>query len=339
MAECSGRNKGSKLCPNHTKKELTFCCETCGGFPICNTCACTDHRGHVFNEIDVEVQLKYNILQDFSSETGSKTIPNMENNVKTVNIEVNQIESSLISEMKNVDVRVNLLKHRLDERRSTIIDGIKEIIKVNRNRAVCFNTLSSNVVKVLTKLVKESKQATKSDNDLLILDSYKELAALEIEIPELGQLKTGHFKPGHDKSINASMGLFKEEIHDLLLLATDIHVTASSKRNELLSSPTKTRILQEPSITSVTNLSFEPYSISRTQNGNLWMCEQNSPYLHVNGQKKKTKLDCSLSDITISPDSDEMYGIVAHSNIIIWIDRGNRRTKELFVIEGITLIT
>ena len=164
------REKGAKYCLNHLKEEVTFLCETCKVL-ICNKCITTAaHRGHTLVDLDTAVQTGYNKLQDFNSNTLNVTIPDIEDKAEKANAIFQAVEKEIFSRIKLSQDQGLYLKTLVDAYMTSTQNEYKEMLTVYQKKHKMYQLESRDALKKLDNFMKENTSASKSDNNVLIID-------------------------------------------------------------------------------------------------------------------------------------------------------------------------
>ena len=178
------RNKGVKLCIDHPKEELLLVCKDCDETLVCINCISTKHCGHKVVAIQLLVQEKFNFLQDLNTETKETKIPRLSKIVKDAEITVKELQQGIQLHIKEAEDHGEYLKELIDESTAETVSELKQIKKKILKEFDKFKSESANVIEKLKSLTKESKEATQSDNNVLILDvTCKEISSLTLQDP------------------------------------------------------------------------------------------------------------------------------------------------------------
>lgn len=244
---------GNKFCLNHLKEEVQFMCENCKE-KACNTCVSTIHKGHNLIGINLIVQEKYNRLQDINTDIREIKIPRIRGKLQAAETKVKDTLKKIRSNIETVEEHGQHLKERIDKSTGEIVSELIDLEQKITNQLDEFKYDSESVINRLEELIAQSKNATKSDNNILVVDVEEHLSSQTIQEPEF-ELKysPGRYLQGSnpDSDIKAALGTI---VYEQL--------------------PTEKVV--EPVISNFLDLSLEPDSVLCTLRGDLWICGSES---------------------------------------------------------------
>ena len=212
MAGRNIRQKGQKHCGDHPGEELLFVCVDCKDKPlVCKIDISTTHSGHKFVAISLLVQEKYNSLQDLSTDTRDIKIPKVKSKLQAADATVKEITSKIQTQIQNVEDHGEYLKELINISTAETVSELKKISLKITKEFKKLESESDDLIRKLENLMKESHEATKTDNDILLLDVEKEISNRSANIKELEftpEYKIPTFVSEHDVGsyIKAALG-------------------------------------------------------------------------------------------------------------------------------------
>ena len=310
--------KGNKFCLNHMKEKIKFLCEDCKQ-KICITCASTLHKGHNLIGIKLLAQQKLNKMQDLNNDIQKNKIPRVKNTLQAAEQSVEKMYHEINVNIKTVVTQGEHLKELVDKSTAKTVFEL-EFIKIKIiKQLIQFKADSETAIKRLEDLMKESTEVRKSDNNVLIVDVEEHMSKITINEPQfVCDLATVKFVPGSDPKakINAALGTIDyEQLQPVI--------------------PTQKLTFTKTVISKLQDLSIEPWSIQRTQQGKLWISEYNSTVLNrINNDGSKTTLtlDTPIKDICVGPVTDQLH-CIPYSDTdtsIRTVDTKSGKTTKLF---------
>ena len=168
------RPKGQTFCDNHPKEELTFICFDCNEILVCNSCIYKQHRRHDVVPISAIVNDVFPKLKESNTEISECKIPQIKSSVEDADAEVKKIYKELDVHIKNAEERGEFLKYLIDKSTSEIVLSLRSITEKLSKQFEKFKTDSNTLMKKLEDILKENTAATKSENNVLIIDVERE---------------------------------------------------------------------------------------------------------------------------------------------------------------------
>ena len=222
MASKFVRCTGDKRCPYHLKNELTFFCETCG-FLICNKCIASQaHRGHKLIDLGTVVEEKYIDLQDLNSEITRYTIPEIEENTKTADEDFDETVKVIHTRIEAIDKQEEYLKSLVEIYALSSRNKYKADMKEYQEYHDQYKYRMSLDRKSLENIVKENTEATKSDNNILIIDLANDTRR-KVNVQKYQKPSVPNFIPGSEPEnvLQTAFGSIEETIKDDFLTPDD----------------------------------------------------------------------------------------------------------------------
>ena len=288
------RVKGNKLCLDHPKEELLLLCKDCNEKLVCMNCISTTHSGHNVVAIHLLEQGKFNHLQDLNTETRETKIPRISKNVEIANSNVKELQQIIQIEIKKVEDHGEYLKELVNKSTAETVSDLKEIERKILEQFKKFKLESSLAIEQLEELMKQSKEATQSDNNVLIMDVTKEFSSLTVQEPKLDCICTSvGFTKGSD---------------------AESHIKAAFGKLQLEGKQDILKLTEKPAVSEHRSLPSHMRSIERTKQGTYWFCEYNKPYLYKmedNGPLRKMDIDVKVRDISTHPLNGQLYCIAS----------------------------
>ena len=303
--------RGNKFCFNHLKEEVKFICEDCNE-KACDSCVSSIHKGHNLIGIKLIVQDKYKQLQDRITEIQESKIPRIKKIFLTAESKVKKITNGIRTNIKNAEDHGQYLKELIDKSTSEIVSELKELEQKITYQLDMFKSECDSNTKCLQDLISESKDARKSNNDVLIVDVEEYMSTLIIQDPTF--------------EYNFTPATFVKGLIDIKEALGTIVYEDSPHPVAPISD-----ILADPLISKFMDLSDVPISILTTRQGILWIITDGSSELRridINGTQKKLKLD--VHPHCICCYDDQLYTTSTGDNIIRAVDTNTGKTTELF---------
>ena len=304
---------GYKLCSNHLKENIEFMCEDCKE-KICITCASTTHKGHSLIGIKLLVKEKYNRLQDLAKEVQETKIPKIKENLHHAEETVKDIQKGIHSQIEKVIDNGKELKALIDKSTASNVSELKEYEKEVTQKLDKFIAESESAIKEWEDFLKESADAAKSDNNVLIIDVENNLSARTVKEPE--------FKLNY-----IPVQFVKESTREFFLIG---------ELGKLVYEATQTtgmRISTNPSIDKFVGLHMEPMSIHKSGKRSYFISEYKSANLIIvgtNGSQKKLAVDTPMTDFCIDPVTNQLYCVPLNKSNISSVDVSTGETTKLF---------
>lgn len=327
------REKGCKLCIHHIKQEITFLCEDCDE-TICDMCVSSCHQRHLITPIALVAQSKFNFIQDFNNQVKSDIIPKINDEMKTAQDAVLNMERTATRSTVEVNEQRRLLHAKIDIIADQIISKMNSLVQIGSKTFDKFRLNSEKSMQKYEVLMKTNSTALKSHNNVPLIDIAKELACLKLDIPAIGTSPEIQFVKGIDTDnlLRTAFGSITE--------VEEILKQTSSNTHPMDPNVLPARFQQhlyDPKLIRNINLKFYPSSMAVTQDGTLWMLQEGTSIMHAmkeHGEMKELQLDSHIRDFTIHPETDILYCIDNDSNYIKTIDRNSGKTKPVCVVEG-----
>ena len=171
------RRKGDKFCTGHPNEELQLICIDCNEQLVCIHCISTTHNGHTFVAISLFVKEKFKYLQDLTTETKKSKIPTLLKTVEDADTTVKELKQEIQIHMKKSEDHGEFLKELIDKSKAETVNDLKELENKITKQFATFKSDTYNRIKQLEELMKESREVTKTDDNVLILDVVKELSS------------------------------------------------------------------------------------------------------------------------------------------------------------------
>ena len=332
LPQINFRQRGNKLCIDHVNDELQFVCKDCNETLVCSACISTTHSGHKVVAIRLIVQEKFNRLQDLNTAIQDTKIPQILKKIETAENETKEAKQGIRFLKKNVIDHGNYLKELIEISTTETVSELSDIENKITRDFEQFKRDSEICIKLLEELMKESRKATQSDNNILIVDVEQHSRTIEEPKFELRTPKLTFMKGSEAEShIKAATG--NVEIEE------SRHHKPSSHQTTKSSNTSNLKLIQSPVISTLTDhLKFYPRSIVRTSRGDVWMCGADNPRVHIldgNQSVKTVKLDVDIRDISIHPVTDQLYCISVYCGdyTVRTVNIHNRKTTKLFSIK------
>ena len=311
--------KGNKFCLNHLTEKVKFVCEDCKQ-KICNTCVSTTHKGHNLIGIKLLAQQKYEKLQDLNTDIQKNKIPRVRSKLQAAEQSVNKIKQGINTNINTAVTQGEHLKELIDISTAETVSELEAVKAKITQQLDQFEADSEAVIKRLEDLMKESTEATKSDNNILIVDVEEQISTQTIIEPEfVCDFASMEFVKGPDPETNIRTALGT-------IVCGQLPPVVQSKK------PT------EPFIFDSLELPISPQSIQRTQQGTLWICEYNTKLLtkiNTDGSKKTLTLDTCIKDICVDPVTDQIYCAPFDDKSIRTLDTQSGKTAKLFTTSSV----
>ena len=183
------RKRGDKFCIEHPKDELILLCKDCNETLVCTTCISSTHSGHKVVAIRLIIQEKFTHLKDLTTEIQSTKIPQIETNIKQADEAMKQTQLNLQDQIKKIEDHGKYLKELIVKSTTETVSHFKDIERKITKQFETFKSNSENTIKQLKDLIQESKEATKSSNDVLIIDTIEQAKAVSEHTPLLENIK------------------------------------------------------------------------------------------------------------------------------------------------------
>ena len=218
MASSNEREKGYKFCLDHLKEELTLMCLTCK-VPLCIECITSKlHKGHDYESIKKHVQVKYTELQRFKTKASTQLIPDINQKAKAADEDFEIVSDIIQTRIQNARDQGSYLKALIDDQVSSTeieYNSILTSFRIDHNN---YKSESGNALKTINTLLEESTAATKSDNNLLLIDVVNDVASRNFNIkkyakPEVPTFITGSDPQKHIQAVFGSVDKVKEFQH------------------------------------------------------------------------------------------------------------------------------
>ena len=215
-----------------------------------------------------------------------------------------------------------------------IIDDLADqtVSQLSKLRTECidsftkFKAESNRSLKKLEELMKSNRQVTKSDSNVLIVDTAKELADMKLDIPKFGNLPEFKLALGSrsdaDRLLKRAFGC----ITDTTRIPDQQHRNHDLRFRQLLG---------DPVLINTRQLLFIPRSIAVTRDGNVWLHPYGSTSLHYIDQRNthdKLEINEYVHDISVHTHTDILYCLLDNQRIVT-VDRKTANFTELFVAE------
>ena len=303
------RMKGDKLCVDHPTEELLLVCNDCQETLVCMSCISTTHSGHKVVAIHLLIKEKFNFLQDFRTEAKDTKIPKISKRLQEADSAVKHFIQGIQQHITKVEDRGEYLKQLIDKSTYETIYKLEEIKNKIANLFEKFEHNSTKAIKLLEGLMQESREATQSDSDVLLLDVAEEFRSLSIQEPQFEFIYNPmKFIEGSDAQshINAALGILVtlSEIPDVITLVN----TLSSIR-----------------------------TVTQTKCGTLWFCQDDESILYKMDKKEpleKLTTDVNIKDISTHPLNDQLYCISRQDNSLRKLDTRTMKTTKLFIADN-----
>ena len=297
--------KGNKFCLNHLKENVNFLCEDCKQ-KICNTCVSTTHKGHNLIDIKLLAQQKYSKLQDLNTDIHKNKIPRVRSKLQAAEQSVKKIKQGINSNITAAETQGEHLKGLIDKFTVETVSELEAIKTKITKQLDQFRADSENVIKRLEELMKESTEATKSDDNILIVDVEEQFSSLKIKEPEFVCDYPVKFIQGPDPETNIETAL------GTIVYVPPPHV-----------------------ISKMMDLSILPQTIQQPHQDTLYISEFRGNKLAIIDKDRSTKiltLDTPLYDICLDPVSGQLYCAPdCHTGPSIrTVDTTSGKTTELF---------
>ena len=205
--------KGNKFCMDHLKDEITFMCTTCG-IPLCNECIASNlHKGHEFESIKKHAQGKYTKLQDFKTKAQSKIVPDINQKVKSADRDFDEVEEIIEFRIENAKHQGTYLKELIDDQVSSTEAEFKDLLDTYRGQHTKYKFETGDSLETLVKLISECTEATRSDNDHLLIDVANYAASRNFSISTYEKPRVPNYIRGSEplKHIQTAFGFIEKE--------------------------------------------------------------------------------------------------------------------------------
>ena len=311
LTQINFRMKGEKFCVDHPNEQLLLVCKDCQEKLVCMSCISTTHSRHEVVAIHLLKEEKFKYLLDFRTEAKETKIPRISERVQEADSVVKHSIQGIQQQITKVEDRGKYLKELIDETTAKTVSELKKIEMKILKEFETFKSDSEKATKQLEELIQESREATQSDSDVLLLDVAEEFRALSIQEPQFEFINNPvKFIEGSDSQshINAAMGMF---------------VNVSEIPN--------------PSVTKLVKTSFSIRTVTQTKCGTLWFCQDDEPFLYEMDNKglqnviPKLKTQVKIKDIAFHPLNDQLYCISPQDNSVHKFD-----TKAMAFIKMFT---
>ena len=327
LPQMNFRLKGNKLCIDHANDELLFMCKDCDETLVCSTCISTSHIGHKVIAIRIILQEKFNKLQDLNTAIQDIKIPHMQRKIETTENEVKEAKKGIRVLKKNVIDHGLYLKELIDISTSETVSELEDTENKITKEFDQFKLDCERWINRLEGLLKESKQATQSDNNILIIDVEKDLTSLTTAEPEFEvEYPKCIFIQGSEAEtyIKAAFGNVEIEKHrDRRALGHQ--ATGPSEQSSL-------KLMEAPELLStLTDLEFIPETIVTSSNGKVWMCGCNITNIYTL-DVKAVNVNVPVFDISIHPVTDELYFLSVWDNSVRTVNTLNSNITTLFTM-------
>ena len=306
--------RGNKFCFNLLKEEVRFMCEDCNE-KACDSCVSSKHKGHNLVGIKQLVREKFKKIHDWNTVIRETRIPKIKKELQAVTINVKKKTDGIRKSIKNAEEHGTYLKKMIDESTAETVNELKDLETKITNKLDSFKSECDDVTKRLEDLMKESKEATKSDNDVLIVDTEEHMASLTIDEPvfECNYTSATFIKGSMD--IKEALGTIVYE---------ESHIA-----------PT-TDMLKKPVMSKLLDLSYMPMTIQRTRQGTLWILHTNVKELmslDKHGSTETLSLDNIALSLCVDPADDHLYctSTMSTEHGISIVDTKTGKTTTLFV--------
>ena len=354
MAGRNARPKGHKYCGDHQNEELLFVCVDCKDKPlVCKIGISTTHRGHEFIAISLLVQEKYNALQDLSINVRDIKIPEVKRKVKAADDTVKEIKLGIQTQIQKVEAHGEYLKELISISTTETVSELNKLSLKITKEFKKFKSDSDDIIQKFENLMKESHEATKTDNNVLLLEVEKDISQRSSNIAEpeyTSQYKIPTFVSEYDVDsyIKAALGsLNYDEPINIAIPTSSKGTTVPARLNPVTphssdSSRTpvqKRNLLKQPIVSLLRTLDLHPHSIKRTQQGDVLIFVRFSPKLHIlkaNGSMETLRMDeDQIQEIDIHPQTGELYcvSVVNYSVTVRRVDLTTGQTSTVFTLK------
>ena len=335
--------RGNRFCLNHLNEEVKFLCEDCKQ-KACISCVSTTHKGHNLHGMKLVVQEKYKNLQELTAAIQETKIPRIRKSYQAAQESVKKLTDTIRTNILTAKEHGNYLKEHIDKSTAETVSELKALELNITSQLNTFQSECDSIIKRLEDLMKESKEAAKSDNDVLIVDIEEHMSTLTIDEPVF----ECNFTPA--TFIRGSINI-KEAFGSIVYEQSPLGTTASAPsppplqplprwttlQPKMIVPPPKapaTDMLADPIISSLMDITGFPLSIQRLRQGTLWFMLNNDPTYNVlrsidiYGSNRTLKLDVNV--IYLCCNHDQLYCIAADDNSIRAIDTRTGKTTKLF---------
>ena len=301
-----GRPEGHKFCLDHLKEETTLICKTCK-VHLCNECVAS-HKGCKIESIKKHAEGKYNVLLDFEG-TACSHIKDIKDEEESADKDFEEVLQLIESRLKSTEDHGEYLKGLIDSHMLTTKTEYNTIRDSFKNHYQHYKSETGDALQTLNKLIKESKEAKKSDNDHLIVDVANDVASRKFSIPKYTKPEVNNFVcgSGPEKHIQSSFGYIVR-----IFMAT-------------------------PEVNKMIALGDPPFYIARTIDDRLIVTYGTNIISIVDrtGSIRRVESDVPIFDIAIHPPTGQMFCVhddrkqvreVRSLNINTW------KTERLFEI-------
>ena len=314
MAAKNCNFRGNLFCLDHLNEEVKFMCEDCKQ-KACDWCISTTHKGHNLIGMKLIVQDKYQRIQELSADIRESKIPRIKKSYQAAEESVKKISDEIHTCIKTAETHGNYLKELIDKYTVETVSGLKNIEVKITTQLDTFKSECDSLIKLLQDLMNESKEASNSNNDVLIVDIEEHMSTLTIEDPRF--------------DCNIAHATF---VKGSVVTKDSLGTIVYEQSPTILPKPTAD-ILAEPIISKLLDIPDLPTSIQRTRQGTLWLvqsCSNEIMSLDVNASTKKLKLDVNVGSLCVGPVDDTLY--CSTSRDIRILDTNKGKTVKLFDI-------
>ena len=340
---------GHESCLDHLKEELTFFCQTCK-IPVCSKCVVAEqHKGHNFDSLQTHAQAKYNELQDFKREVTNHMIPEIQEKGRSADQEFEEVVTIIQSQIKTSKDEGAYLKE---------IEYI-ELLERCKEHHASYKTEIGDALQILDQLIKDSTNARKSNSNILLVDTAKEVAmkkpilsnyikptipkyALSLEPKKrtnvlfrwLKGKKAGTIRETNSSDTKPILKSEKPIASTSGASATPKERRGKTGLQQQMSFPTRD-LMRTPVVKEFASLRYPPLSIVRRKDGTLCVCYflRFLTLIDDGGTENYVTCDVGISDIAVHPHTDLMYCIRSFRKDVRSLNHKTGETEKMFDIE------
>ena len=335
-----GRSLGHKLCLDHSIKELTFICKTCG-IPICNICVTSTHKKHDFANIVNYADLKLDELQGFKTDAITRQIPEIEQAVEFADDEFYEVVQLIQRNIKTSRDHGECLRELIAEHMSRTETEYNNMLTRYRNDQHRYKAQSQDAINILEQLIKESEDAARSKSNILVVDVAMHIALRKPSVFKYQKPIVKSFVQGteQEKHTQEAFGCIQQNG------AGDSKDSASNREHHGYATKKKSKKQQPstiryrylmPEVKQVGTFPASPKAMVRSTDGTLYICYNESSHLTKvtePGFSIEVECDVRILDISVHPTTDQMYCIPFSGRNVRLLNCQTGKSRKRFDIQ------
>ena len=297
------RPMGHLFCLDHLKEETRFICKTCK-IPLCDECvASIHHKGHEIESIKKHAEGKYSVLQDFENEACNH-IEDIKDKEESADKDFEEVLQLIESRLKSTEDHGEYLKGLIDSHMLTTKTEYNTIRDSFKNHYQHYKSETGDALQTLNRLIKESKDAKKSDSNNLIVDVPNDEPSREFSFPKYTKPKVNNFNfgSGPKKHIQSSFGYIAR------------------------------KFMATPEVNTKIEMSDPPLLIRRTYDDCLIITYGTNMISIVDstGTITKVESDVPIEDIAMHPTTGQMFCLHKDRDEFRSLNSNTGKTQHLF---------